>query len=334
MASQSQSESQSRSRSTASEVGAPEPRRRIGLIAGWGRFPLVVAETLIRQGYDVYCLGIRDHADAPALKAISVDYGEVGVAQLGAAIRFFRRRKVTLATMAGKLHKRLLFRRFAWLHHIPDWRALKVFCPHFITHTQDRRDDTLIKAIIDAYAEDGITFAPATDFAPELLVKIGHFAGPALTTAQRRDIEFGWQVAKEIGRLDIGQSVAVKGRAVLAVEAVEGTDECIRRAGQLCTSGGFTVVKVAKPQQDMRFDVPTIGQVTLENLAAAGGKVLAVEAGKTIFVDQDECRRLAQKLRLTVVAIENGVVEETPIDDVAARTGDAAAAIVPAVECS
>ncbi|HND55094.1 MAG TPA: hypothetical protein PLV92_21920, partial [Pirellulaceae bacterium] len=93
MASQSQSESQSRSRSTASEVGAPEPRRRIGLIAGWGRFPLVVAETLIRQGYDVYCLGIRDHADAPALKAISVDYGEVGVAQLGAAIRFFRRRK-------------------------------------------------------------------------------------------------------------------------------------------------------------------------------------------------------------------------------------------------
>ena len=103
-----------------------------------------------------------------------------------------------------------------------------------------------------------------------------------------KDIEFGWRLAKEMGRLDVGQSVAVKDRAPLAVEAIEGTDECIRRAGTLCSAGGFTVVKVAKPQQDMRFDVPTIGLGTLETLVAAGGQVLAVEAGRTIIIDQPE----------------------------------------------
>ncbi|MGA2032334.1 MAG: LpxI family protein, partial [Thermoguttaceae bacterium] len=121
---------------------------------------------------------------------------------------------------------------------------------------------------------------------------------------QWKDIRFGWQLAKEMGRLDIGQSVAVRDQAVLAVEAVEGTDECIRRAGQLCPAGGFTVVKVAKPQQDMRFDVPTIGLGTLETLVAAGGRVLAVEAGRTILLDAPQVLDLADRHGVVIVAVE------------------------------
>ena len=134
-----------------------------------------------------------------------------------------------------------------------------MFLPHFWTRKKDCRDDSLLRAIVDEFAAEGIRFAPATDYAPELLVGQGQLTRRGPTAWQQKDIEFGWKMAKEMGRLDIGQSVAVKDQAVLAVEAVEGTDECIRRAGELCRAGGFTVVKVAKPQQDMRFDVPTIG---------------------------------------------------------------------------
>src|SRR5205085_3964936 len=121
---------------------------------------------------------------------------------------------------------------------------------------------------------------------------------------ERADIEFGWQLAKEMGRLDVGQSVAVKEKAALAVEAIEGTDRCIERAGLLCRSGGWTLVKVAKPQQDMRFDVPTIGVTTIENLHKAGARVLAIEAGKTIVVDQGDVVALADKLGLSIVAVD------------------------------
>ena len=115
---------------------------------------------------------------------------------------------------------------------------------------------------------------------------------------------FGWTLAKEMGRLDVGQSVAIKESAAVAVEAIEGTDRCIERAGQLCRSGGWTLVKVAKPQQDMRFDVPTIGMTTIENLHRAGAKVLAIEAGKTIVIDQPEVVALANKLGLSIIALE------------------------------
>ena len=132
-------------------------------------------------------------------------------------------------------------------------------------------------------------------------------AGKPLSDGQMKDIEFGWELASEMGRLDIGQSVCVKGRAVLAVEAVEGTDECIRRAGELCPSGGFTVVKVAKPQQDMRFDVPAVGLGTIETMAAAGGRVLAIEANKTILLDRDEIVLAANNHGIQIVALHNPV---------------------------
>ena len=204
--------------------------------------------------------------------------------------------------MAGKLHKTLIFEKFLWLKHLPDLEFVKAFYPHFITLSRDRKDDTMLSTVVDAFAKHGICFGPATDFAPELLVKYGMIAGRPLSHSQKKDVEFGWTLASEMGRLDVGQTVCVKGRAVLAVEAVEGTDECIARAGKLCPAGNFTVVKIAKPQQDMRFDVPTIGLGTLEKMHASGGKVLAVEADKTIFIDQEEVRRAASRYGITIVA--------------------------------
>lgn len=266
---------------------------------------MVVAESLCRQGIAVVGLGIRNHAD-PALRDLCAEYHEVGLGKLGAAIRYFQRHRVRHATMAGKIHKVLLFQRFYLWTHLPDWRCIRVFFPHFISHTQDRRDDTLLGAVIGAFAQDGIVFAPATDFVPELLVKQGVLARRQPTAAEWKDVAFGWQVAKELGRLDIGQSVAIKGRSVLAVEAIEGTDRCIRRAGELCPIGGFTVVKVAKPRQDMRFDVPTIGLGTLESLAAARGAVLAIEAERTILIDESAVLDFANRHGIALVALVAG----------------------------
>lgn len=277
----------------------------VGLVAGWGRYPIVIAQALKQQGVRVVCLGVKDHAD-PELRAWCDEYRPIGVARLGAAIRFFKRHGVTRATMAGKIHKVLLFQRFYWLKHVPDLTFVRTFYPHFITMTRDRKDDTMLGTIVDAFAQHGVDFAPATDFFPELLVKQGQLSGPRLTAGQQKDIEFGWQLASEMGRLDVGQSVAVKGRAVIAVEAVEGTDACIRRAGELCPAGGFTVVKVAKPQQDMRFDVPTVGLGTLRTMVAAGAHVLAIEADRTILIDQPEFIRFANEHRISVVAVRDG----------------------------
>lgn len=276
--------------------------RRVGILAGWGRLPLVLAESLRRQGCEVYCLGTIGHAD-PALADVCNEFRWSGVAKFGAAIRYFRRRGVTEVTMVGKIFKVRLFQRWRWLRIAPDLRTIRMFLPHFWTRNKDCRDDSLLGTVVEEFASEGIRFAPITDLAPELLVNEGQLTRRGPTAWQQKDIEFGWKMAKEMGRLDIGQSVAVKDQAVLAVEAVEGTDECIRRAGVLCPQGGFTVVKVAKPQQDMRFDVPTIGLGTLETLHNAGGKVLAVEAGSTIFLDQNAVIEYAERNGVVVVAM-------------------------------
>jgi DUF1009 family protein len=291
-------------------TGKPVPAR-VGLIAGWGRFPVVVAESLAAQGCEVYCLGIKDHAD-PVLRSICHDYEPLGIARLGQAVRYFRRHGVEQATMAGKIHKVLLFQKWYWLKHFPDWEFVRTFYPHFITQTQDRKDDTMLGTFVQAFGRRGVRCVPATELVPGLLVAEGQLTGSPLTFGQRQDVAFGWQLAREMGRLDVGQSVVVKGRAVLAVEAVEGTDECIRRAGKLCPLGGFTVVKVAKPQQDMRFDVPTIGEGTLRTMAEAGGKVLAVEADRTILIDQPAFVQVAQRLGITVVALRQAQLAQEP----------------------
>jgi hypothetical protein len=278
------------------------PKSKIGLVAGWGRYPLVVAEALKSQGYEVHCVGLKNHVDT-ALREVCDSFALSGVAHLGAHIRFFRRHGVRQATLAGKVFKhKVLFGRFGWLSLIPDLTTILAFFPLFILGKKNRSDDTLLTVVVDCFARSGITMAPATDFAPQLLARAGQLTRRAPTVQEQRDIEFGWSLAKEMGRLDIGQSVAVRGKAVIAVEAVEGTDACIRRAGELCPQGGFTVVKVAKPQQDMRFDVPTIGIGTIESLKAAGASCLAIEAGKTIVVDQPEVVRLADQHGIAIVA--------------------------------
>ncbi len=286
-------------------------RQKIGLVAGWGRYPLIVAEALRAQGFETYCLGIKDHAD-DSIRGLVDDFQWIGLAKLGAAIRYFRRHGVRQATMAGKVHKVRLYQPWMWLKHMPDLGGLKTFYPHFVLAHKDRADDTLLGAIVEAFRRSGVKFGPATDYAPELLVKFGCLTERRPSAAQQKDIEFGWRMAKELGRLDVGQSVAVKDRAALAVEAIEGTDQCIRRAGALCTAGGFTVVKVAKPQQDMRFDVPTVGQGTLESMVAAGAKVLAVEAGKTIMIDGPHVIDFANRHQLILVALDDSGAADEP----------------------
>lgn len=282
-----------------------------GLLAGWGHYPIVIARTLRQRGVRVVCVGVKDHAD-PHLRTHCDQYVELGMGKLGTASRFFRRHGVKTATMAGKIHKVVLFHRDFLVKHFPDWKGVCVFFPHFLTKTKDRKDDTLLTALVDYFAREGVHFAPATDFLPELLVKTGVLSQRQPTASELKDIRFGWELAKELGRLDVGQTVAVKGRAVLAVEAVEGTDLCIRRAGELCASGGFTVVKVAKPRQDMRFDVPTIGMGTLESIVAAGARVLAIESDKTVLIDEPEVVAFANRHAITIVALPDPTRASVP----------------------
>jgi hypothetical protein len=289
-------------RSTASPSTATAPAR-VGLMAGWGRYPILVVEALRRLGSQVYCLGVVGHAD-PKLAEICADFRYSGLGRFGAAIRYFKRHGVTDVIMAGKFHKTVLFKPWMIVRNTPDLRTIRMFIPHFLTHKRDNKDDTLLGVIVEEFAREGMRFGRPTDYAAELLVSRGQLTRREPSAWEWKDIRFGWKLAKEMGRLDVGQSVAVKDQAVLAIEAVEGTDECIRRAGQLCSSGGFSLVKVAKPQQDMRYDVPTIGMKTVENIAASGGRVLAIEAGRTILLDGPEVIDFADRQGLVIVALD------------------------------
>lgn len=270
----------------------------MGLLAGSGYFPIAFAKTARELGLSVFCVGVWGMA-SDELALHCDEFHVVPLAKIGRCIRTFRRGEVQQIVMAGKIEKVVLVRPFAFWRLLPDWRALHLW---FRYAARDKKDDTLLLAVIREFERDNLTFASALDYCPELLVKHGFMTRRKPSAAQWKDIHFGWDLAKEMGRLDIGQSVIVKDTAVLAVEAIEGTDQCIRRAGEL-SRGGFTVVKVAKPQQDMRFDVPTIGVQTLHTMSQSGAKVLAVEAGKTIVLDQDEVVRLADKFGIAIVAL-------------------------------
>jgi DUF1009 family protein len=272
----------------------------VGLIAGSGRFPLTFLHKARSVGLPVVTVGISYEAD-PALAALSHRFYWAGIAKMGRVIRLFKRAGVTRLVMAGKIAKsRWLFKPWKLLTLLPDWRGL---C-WWLRRRRDNKDDTLLLSIIAEFARDGLSFASALDLCPELLVPKGALTRRRPSAAELADVAFGWRLAKEMGRLDVGQSVAVKEKAVLAVEAVEGTDQAILRAGALCRAGGFTVVKVAKPQQDMRFDVPTVGTSTVETLYRAGGRVLAIEADKTIVLDQEETVALADRYGLSIVALD------------------------------
>jgi UDP-2,3-diacylglucosamine hydrolase len=273
-------------------------RERVGLLAGSGRFPIAFAEKARKVGLPVVCVGISYEA-SPELAQMVDRFYWAGIAKLGRMIRCFRRENVTQVVMAGKVQKAKINAAFRVLRFLPDWRFLQYW---FRRNRRDNKDDSLLLGLIDEFAMDGIQFRSALELCPELLVKAGSLTKRAPSPAEEQDIEFGWTLAKEMGRLDVGQSVAVSERSVLAVEAIEGTDRAILRAGELCPRGGFTVVKVAKPQQDMRFDVPTVGCTTIESMHKAGARVLAVEASKTILIDEAETIALAERYGISIVA--------------------------------
>jgi DUF1009 family protein len=273
-------------------------REPIGLIAGAGRFPFAVVEKARQAGTPVVCVGLVGMAD-PALAALCSEYRPLGRISLGFIIRTFRRGGVRRWTMAGKVYKHHYFRPWRIFRLLPDWRALRLW---YLRNRSDHRDDSLLLALIREFEDAGLQCVSALDLCPELLVRPGVLTKRPPTEVELADIEYGWVLAKETGRFDVGQSVMVREKTVLAVEAIEGTDEAIRRAGTLCRRGGFVVVKVAKPQQDNRFDVPTVGIDTIETMRAAGARVLAIEANRTILLDEAETIARADRYNMTVVA--------------------------------
>jgi DUF1009 family protein len=283
------------------ESGKPvlEPPQPVGLLAGGGRFPIAFAHKARALGLPVVCVGISTEAD-PALADLVDRFHWSWPGRLGRMIRLFKRSGVRQVVMAGKVHKaNILHKPWKWLTLIPDLRTVQWW---YFRGRRDNRDDTLLLSVIQEFARDGLTVTSALDLCPELLVQASVLTRRPPTTGEEIDISFGWELARRMGDLDVGQSVAVKERAVLAVEAIEGTDRAIQRAGEFCRAGGFVVVKVAKPHQDMRFDVPTVGTSTIETLYRAGGRVLAIEAGRTIVLDQEATVALADRYGLTIVA--------------------------------
>ena len=263
--------------------------RTIGLIAGKGDLPRSIVEEAAKNGLQVVAVALDPVADPESLSgAHAVE--RVNVGKLGRMIAALKKHGVKEAVFAGKVSKQLLYKN----RITPDARAIKL-----LLTLKDRKDDTIMLAITRELEKDGITLLNTAALCPGLLAKEGVYTKKKPSSAQWKDIEFGFEVAKEMGRLDIGQTVVVKNRAVMAVEAIEGTDKAIERGGGLAMKGAV-VVKVAKPQQDPRFDVPAIGPATLESMLAVNASVLAVEAGATIFMDKTACVKLADQAGIII----------------------------------
>lgn len=281
---------------TAAPAAGVQP---VGLLACAGRFPIAFAEKARECGVPVVCLGVAGMAD-PALKSLCHEFHWLRRLSLGFTIRTFRRAGVGRWAMAGKFHKHLIYRPWRWVQFFPDWRIVRFY---LMRKRRANNDDSLMLGLIDEFRAHGLECVSPLDLVPELLVREGVLTRRRPTAAEERDIAFGWGLAREMGRLDVGQSVMVRERAVLAVEAIEGTDRAIERAGELCFRSGFVVVKVAKPAQDRRFDVPTVGLQTIETMHRAGAKVLAVEAGQTILLDEAQTVALADRYGIAITSL-------------------------------
>ena len=283
----------------AGGASAFETREPVGLLACGGRFPVVFAEKARECGIPVVCVAAYGMAD-PVLQSLCTEFTWLRRMSIGTIIRAFRRGGVKQWTMAGKFEKRVLFRPWRWLLLVPDWRMLRFW---FLRRRNANNDDSLLLGGINELRAEGLECVSALDLCPELLVNEGVLTRRQPSKGELRDIAFGWHLAREMGRLDVGQSVMVRERAVLAVEAIEGTDLAILRAGELCPKGGFVVVKVAKPEQDRRFDVPTVGTQTIETMRKAGATALAIEAGRTIIIDQAATVALAERYGITIASL-------------------------------
>jgi len=267
--------------------------KKLGLIAGNGKFPLIFAEEAKRAGYTVIAVAHRGETDEAIAQAAD-EVSWIYVGQLGRIIRAFQRAQVTEAVMAGGIRKVKLFGNFR-----PDLRGAR-----FLARVKSREDDVLLRGIADELAAEGIQILESTLCLSHIISSEGVLTKRQPGQQQWADIRLGFRTAKEIGRLGIGQTVVVKNQVVVAVEAVEGTDAAIQRGGALAKSG-CVVVKVSKPQQDLRFDVPAVGVDTVNSLNQVGGAVLAVEAGKTILLEKEKLLRQADACGIAVVGIHD-----------------------------
>jgi len=272
--------------------------RAVGLIAGGGRLPFMVAAGARRLGLRVVCAGLTGYVQEELASEVDVFY-RVSVARPGSWIRKLRRHHVAQTVMVGQVTKSHLFTPWRIVHYLPDWRALRIY--YWRLRGKDKLTDTLLSAVADELATGGIDLENTTMYCQEHLAETGVMTRHRPGTQVEHDIEFGWPLAKTLGGLDIGQAIAVKEREVIAVEAIEGTAQMIQRAGQYCKAGGWTLIKTSKPKQDMRFDVPCVGPETVRDLAANGGRCLVIEAGRTIIIDKPETIALADELGICIL---------------------------------
>ena len=271
--------------------------KKIGLIAGVGRLPVEFARAARGMGVHVIGIGVLPEVD-PELSEIANSYEYINIAKLDRIFKVFKREKVKEITLLGKINKELVYAH----KELPDLRVLKIFA-----RLKNFSDDTLTLALVDELASEGIAVLDQTELLRPLMPAPGVLSKREPTAQEIADMRFGLAMAKQIGGLDIGQTVVVKNRAIMAVEAIEGPDACIRRGGQL-GRGGVTVAKSAKPQQDMRFDVPGIGPDTIDSMIQAGAVALVIEAGRTLVVDREKMVEKADQHGISIVAMSGDEV--------------------------
>jgi DUF1009 family protein len=264
--------------------------KKLGLISGMGELPKAIAKEARSKGYTVVAIALEPLADR-ALSSYVDEIKWVNIGKFGEIIESLKKSGIKEAVMAGKVSKSLLYKSKI----IPDLRAVKL-----LLSLNDRSDDAILLAITKEIEKEGINFLNITTFSSDLLTPEGVLTEDSPTDEEWKDIAFGWRIAKEIGRLDIGQTVVVKNQAVMAVEAIEGTDETIKRGGRLAGKGAV-VVKVSKPNQDMRFDVPVVGLNTLKAMVEVDARVLTVESKTSIMLNKDKIIEESKKAGISVV---------------------------------
>ncbi len=269
----------------------------VGLLAGIGTLPGEFLDAAHLQGYRVICIAVIPGTD-PELKEKADVYYEINAFKLNKIIKTLVKENVKEVTLLGKVTKEWLYKD----HVMPDLRAIKL-----LNHLrkQNFKDDTITLAIVDELKKDGISVLDQTKYLKPLMPGPQVFTKKQPTKDQWEDIKFGFDAAKTIGAMDLGQTVVVKGRAVMAVEAIEGTDACIKRGGLLAREGAV-VVKTAKPGQDSRFDVPAIGLTTLKSMLESKCTVLAIEAHRTLFAEKEKVLELAEREGIVILAVEQG----------------------------
>ncbi len=260
----------------------------IGLIAGDGDFPIILAQSLKNKNCKVVAICFSKEQEK-RLKKITKDVYKISIGQLGKLIKIFKEKNVKDLVFLGKVDKSLALKL-----SIPDFKALSLW-----RRLKNREDNTILKAVADELEKEGFKIRGPAEFLEEFLTPEGVLSKRFPTSEEWEDIEYGFYIAKQIGSLDIGQCVVVKDKMTVAVEAMEGTDATILRAGKI--RKGAVVVKVAKPIQDLRLDLPVIGLQTIESLIKAKAKVLVLEAGKTFFLQRDEALKLANKHKIVIV---------------------------------